>query len=244
MPAAPGPRPATPAPRASADRAAIRHGGKVATNRPRRKPRPHRRAGPLTGRGPAGCPWSDRGLADWHSTPPPTGWVPACSPDPRGVVGPPAPVGPRLVAQRPVCPECQLGKRRETGMEKEMKELYTEGLATHGGPESCVGDPRGRSEALTGVRAGGAIEPRKHSPGCRRPPTRRKATPQETTSRVACRPRAVGEPRHARNLHAREPGDPVLARTASGDAPSRTDRGVAGRGRAGVGGNAKAVRPR
>jgi hypothetical protein len=35
-----------------------------------------------------------------------------------------------------------------------MEELYIEGLAIHDGPESCVGDPRGRSEALTGVRAG------------------------------------------------------------------------------------------
>jgi hypothetical protein len=34
-----------------------------------------------------------------------------------------------------------------------MKEPYVEGLASHGGPESCVGDPRGRSEALTGVHA-------------------------------------------------------------------------------------------
>jgi len=41
-----------------------------------------------------------------------------------------------------------------------MKELYTEGLATHGDPESCVGDPQGRSEAFTGARAGRAIEPR------------------------------------------------------------------------------------
>jgi len=39
-------------------------------------------------------------------------------------------------------------------MEKERKELYIEGLAIHGGPESCVGVPRGRSEALTGVHAG------------------------------------------------------------------------------------------
>src|ERR1700730_8418596 len=45
-------------------------------------------------------------------------------------------------------------------MEEEMKELYAEGLATHGGPESCVDDPRGRGEALTGARAGRAIEPR------------------------------------------------------------------------------------
>ena len=41
-----------------------------------------------------------------------------------------------------------------------MEELYVEGLATHGGPESCVDDPQGRGEALTGVRAGRAIEPR------------------------------------------------------------------------------------
>lgn len=41
-----------------------------------------------------------------------------------------------------------------------METLYIEGLANHGGPESCVGDPRGRSEALTGVHAGWVIEPR------------------------------------------------------------------------------------
>jgi hypothetical protein len=41
-----------------------------------------------------------------------------------------------------------------------MKELYIKDLANHGGPESCVGVPRGRSEALTGVRVGWAIEPR------------------------------------------------------------------------------------
>ena len=43
-----------------------------------------------------------------------------------------------------------------------MEELYAEGLATHGGPQSCVDDPRGRGEALTGARAGRAIEPRNH----------------------------------------------------------------------------------
>jgi hypothetical protein len=51
-----------------------------------------------------------------------------------------------------------------------MEELYVEGLATRGGPESCVDDPRGRGEALTGARAGRAIEPRNVSPGCRRCP--------------------------------------------------------------------------
>jgi hypothetical protein len=45
-------------------------------------------------------------------------------------------------------------------MELGMREPCIEGVAIHGGPESCVGDPRGRSEALTGARAGWAIEPR------------------------------------------------------------------------------------
>ena len=42
-----------------------------------------------------------------------------------------------------------------------MQELYIEGLATHDGPESCGGVREGVGEALTGVRAGRAIEPRK-----------------------------------------------------------------------------------
>ena len=43
-----------------------------------------------------------------------------------------------------------------------MEELYTEGVATHGDPESCVVVRKGGGEALTGVRAGRAIEPRNH----------------------------------------------------------------------------------
>jgi len=35
-----------------------------------------------------------------------------------------------------------------------MEELHVEGLATHGGPESCGVSRKGRAEALTGVRAG------------------------------------------------------------------------------------------
>ena len=41
-----------------------------------------------------------------------------------------------------------------------MKELYVEGLATHDDPESCVVVRKDGGEALTGVRAGRAIEPR------------------------------------------------------------------------------------
>jgi hypothetical protein len=43
-----------------------------------------------------------------------------------------------------------------------MRELYIEGVAIHGGPESCVCAREGAGEALTGVRAGWAMEPRNH----------------------------------------------------------------------------------
>ena len=45
-------------------------------------------------------------------------------------------------------------------MEMGMEEPYVEGVATRDGPESCVAAREGSGEALTGVRAGRAIEPR------------------------------------------------------------------------------------
>jgi hypothetical protein len=93
-----------------------------------------------------------------------------------------------------------------------MEEFYVDGLATHGGPESCVDDLRGRGEALTGVRAGRAIEPRNQGIGVSTSYQWRKATPYSALARAGCGPRAVGEPWHVRNLQAREPGDPTLAR--------------------------------
>ena len=105
-----------------------------------------------------------------------------------------------------------------------MRELYIEGLAIHDGPESCVGVREGGGEALTGVRAGRAIEPRNHGdPGCRRCLNERKATSPAALSRAAGGPRAVGEPGHVRNLHAREPGGP----------DARPSGSIAGSGRSG-----------
>ena len=66
-----------------------------------------------------------------------------------------------------------------------MEELYVEGVATHGGPESCVDDPRGRGEALTGVRAGRAIEPRNQDFGVSTQYRWRKTTSLVAISRVA-----------------------------------------------------------
>ena len=52
-----------------------------------------------------------------------------------------------------------------------MRELYNEDPANRVGLESCVGDPRGRSEALTeGVRAGLLSRETTLIPGCRRRP--------------------------------------------------------------------------
>jgi hypothetical protein len=92
-----------------------------------------------------------------------------------------------------------------------MEELYVEGLATHGDPESCVDVPRGRGEALTGARAGRAIEPRNSEFGVPTLSQRWKATLLVAFSRAVGGPRVVRDPWHVRNLHAREPGDPMLA---------------------------------
>src|SRR5664279_1034994 len=95
-------------------------------------------------------------------------------------------------------------------MEEEMETLYIEGVAIHGGPESCVGDPRGRSEALTGVRVGRAIEPRNAHFGVPTPFTRRKATLLAALSRAVWwtlrgrRTRACVEPSCARTGRSRD----------------------------------------
>jgi hypothetical protein len=41
---------------------------------------------------------------------------------------------------------------------------YSEGLANHAGPESCVGVRKGAGEALTGVRAGWVLSREIHAP--------------------------------------------------------------------------------
>src|SRR6185295_8662088 len=92
-----------------------------------------------------------------------------------------------------------------------MKESYSKGIANHTGPESCENVCENELEALTGEDAGRAIEPRKldklrgadavMASGRQHRWIRHR---QESTG-----PRAVEEPRHARTLIARKPGDPM-----------------------------------
>jgi hypothetical protein len=95
-----------------------------------------------------------------------------------------------------------------------MEELYVEGLATHDGPESCAGARESTGEALAGVGAGQAIEPRNKRIGVPTLSKRRKATLLAAFSRGVSGPCVVGEPGHVRNLHTREPGDPILTQAA------------------------------
>src|ERR1035438_6335077 len=99
-------------------------------------------------------------------------------------------------------------------MEEEMKALCAEGLANPRRPRVM----RRRS-----VRAWRSVDRGTCRPGHRAAkcesgvPTlsmRWKATPLMALARAVSGPRAVIEPGHVRNLHAREPGEPVPARLA------------------------------
>jgi RNA-directed DNA polymerase len=126
-----------------------------------------------------------------------------------------------------------------------MRELYIEGVATHGGPESCVGVREGTGEALTGVRAGWAIEPRNDN--WFGVPTSSRQAEGNIVGGVTREPSA--DPARSENLctygismfeNREVPWPPVLV----DDAPSWMVRGVADRRVAGREVNAEAVSPR
>jgi hypothetical protein len=72
-----------------------------------------------------------------------------------------------------------------------MKESYAEGLADHGGPESCVHVRKGVGEALTGVRAGRVLSREIHSPW--RQPRPDRGAEAVRVSRRQHRGRRIGE---------------------------------------------------
>ena len=93
-----------------------------------------------------------------------------------------------------------------------MKESYVEGLATHGGPESCAVAREGGGEALTGVRAGRVSSRERRllrgadAVGGRGRPhsgRRYREAPRD--------PARSQTPGHVRKHLAREPGDPSFA---------------------------------
>jgi hypothetical protein len=94
-----------------------------------------------------------------------------------------------------------------------MQEPCIEGVATHGGPESCVDVREGVGEALTGVRAGWAIEPRnKWVRGADAVAKGGRPHLWQRYRELSGDPARSWEPGHARNLHAREQGGPMVAR--------------------------------
>ena len=67
-------------------------------------------------------------------------------------------------------------------MKKEMQILYIEVLATHDGPEPCVGCSQGWRRSVGRGRAGWLLSRESPSSGCRRFRLERKATPPATLS--------------------------------------------------------------
>jgi RNA-directed DNA polymerase len=124
------------------------------------------------------------------------------------------------------------------------KEPDIEGVATHGGPESCVVVREDGGEALTGVHAGGAIEPR--NPWSRGADVVAKAEGNIGGSVIRELP---PDPARSVNPGMRgsfmgENGEISWSPALVVDAPSFVVRGVAGRPVAGREGNAEAVIPR
>ena len=100
-----------------------------------------------------------------------------------------------------------------------MQEPYGEGLAGHTDPESCVASREAGREALTGAHVGGVLS---REMSGNQVPTLFIRRESNTGGRVIAsthRACEVEDPRHAWNLHAREPGDPIRARPEAGSGP-------------------------
>jgi hypothetical protein len=93
-----------------------------------------------------------------------------------------------------------------------MKEPYRKGIANRPGPESCVVSRKAGCEALTGEKAGWVLS-REMEPFQGADAVKQCGRQQDGSQyREAPSPCAVGDPRHAWKLYAREPGGPSGAR--------------------------------
>jgi hypothetical protein len=102
-----------------------------------------------------------------------------------------------------------------------MKESDIEGVATHDGPEPCAGVRKGVGEALAGgVQAGQLSREITIVRGAHAVLMAEGNIAGGAKARAARGPRAVGEPWHVRKLHAREPGEPSVARCPISSGPS------------------------
>lgn len=91
-----------------------------------------------------------------------------------------------------------------------MKELYEKGVATHFGPEPCVGPRKVVGEASVGVRAGRGIQPRNsliQGADAVVKVEGNRAVGVNASQSPTLRGQRTG---HARKLVTREPGDPAL----------------------------------
>jgi hypothetical protein len=93
-----------------------------------------------------------------------------------------------------------------------MEEPHVEGVATHDDPESCSDSREAAAEALTGARMGTVLSREINHIGVPTLLTEAEGNTSCAANARRDRPCAVGDPWHVRNLAAREPGDPHVAR--------------------------------
>ena len=112
-----------------------------------------------------------------------------------------------------------------------MKESYVEGLASYGGPESCVHIREGVGEALTGVRAGRVSSRVIHAPRRELRVVRgAEVVGENRRPHCVCRIGEAGmDPAHARKHLARKPGGPASFCAGLGSVEGRAHREAQGR---------------
>ncbi|MFZ3325568.1 MAG: hypothetical protein WA231_06575 [Methylocella sp.] len=112
-------------------------------------------------------------------------------------------------------------KRRETGKEKRVQVPCDEGIAIHSGPESCAVAREGLGEALTGVRIGQPLSPRKFPILGADTVNMVEGSILGRVSASAWTTRRGQRPWHVQTLLAREPGDLAIDRSATAIGPHR-----------------------